>query len=59
MISDESITNYKELKRLANNRCVWRDYGKLQNHTSTRVDYTKKMFYYLQYCCVNTLSIIV
>lgn len=31
MISDAGLTNYKELKRLADNQDKWKNYGKLQN----------------------------
>jgi len=31
MISDAGLANYKELKRLADNRDEWRNFGKLQN----------------------------
>ncbi|KAL4083943.1 hypothetical protein QTP88_029259 [Uroleucon formosanum] len=31
MISDAGLANYKELKRLAENRDEWRNFGKLQN----------------------------
>jgi len=31
MITDACLKNYKELKRLADNRSEWRNYGHLQN----------------------------